>query len=98
MVCSMSIPSAPSKLPVAIVFLLRYDPTVFNAGVTVVLACIAYVLSKDPRKDDSNRFHALSRLLLVVVASAVAEIDVNCNRSGADGFGLRGALALSGLR
>ena len=29
---------------------LRYDPTVFNAGVTVVLACIAYVLSKDRRR------------------------------------------------
>ena len=29
---------------------LRYDPTVFNAGVTVVLACIAYVLSKGPEK------------------------------------------------
>eukprot|EP00439_Symbiodinium_sp_Y106_P012546 s3704_g1.t2 len=28
----------------------KYDPTVFNAGVTVVLACIAYVLSKDRRR------------------------------------------------
>lgn len=27
----------------------KYDPTVFNAGVTVVLACIAYVLSKEAK-------------------------------------------------
>ncbi|CAE7202582.1 unnamed protein product [Symbiodinium sp. KB8] len=32
----------------------KYDPTVFNAGVTVVLACIAYVLSKEGKAKKSD--------------------------------------------
>ncbi|CAE7279808.1 Nphp3 [Symbiodinium natans] len=60
----------------------KYDPTVFNAGVTVVLACIAYVLSKDLQRR-SVRGVAPAR----VFADAMQRVMF---------FTVRGVLGLSG--